>query len=159
MDLLGLLSPTQGNLRYVVVVVEYFSKWIKVKPLATITLDTVQKLLWQNIICRFRMTKILIVDNGTWVDSKAFKTYYKPVVTSIHFASVRHPESNGLVERENGTILTGIMRSNFNLLKGKCLEELVNVVWNHNTLISRTTWFTHFKLLYGDEAITLKKQK
>jgi hypothetical protein len=41
--LLGPLPPAQGNLRYVVVAVEYFSKWIEAKPLATITSVTVQK--------------------------------------------------------------------------------------------------------------------
>jgi hypothetical protein len=43
LDLLGPLPPAQGNLKYVVVAVEYFSKWIEVKPLATITSVTVQK--------------------------------------------------------------------------------------------------------------------
>jgi hypothetical protein len=41
--LLGPLPPAQGNLKYVVVAVEYFSKWIEAKPLATITSATVQK--------------------------------------------------------------------------------------------------------------------
>jgi hypothetical protein len=44
LDLLGPLPPAQGNLKYVVVVVEYFSKWIGAKPLAIITSATVQKL-------------------------------------------------------------------------------------------------------------------
>jgi hypothetical protein len=43
LDLLGPLPPTRGNLRYVVVAVEYFSMWIEAKPLATITSATVQK--------------------------------------------------------------------------------------------------------------------
>jgi hypothetical protein len=43
MDLLGPLPLAQGNLRYVVVAFEYFSKWIETKPLATITLATTQK--------------------------------------------------------------------------------------------------------------------
>jgi hypothetical protein len=43
--LLGPLPPAQGNLKYVVVAVEYFSKWIEAKPLATITSVTVQKIL------------------------------------------------------------------------------------------------------------------
>jgi hypothetical protein len=43
LDLLGTLPPAQGNLKYVVVAVEYFSKWIEAKPLATITSATVQK--------------------------------------------------------------------------------------------------------------------
>jgi hypothetical protein len=67
---------------------------------------------------------------------------------------VRHPESNGLVERANGIIIMGIMKSIFNQLKGKWLDELIKVVWNHNTVVSRSTGFTPFKLLFGGEAIT-----
>jgi hypothetical protein len=51
LDFLVPLPPAQGNLRYVVVAMEYFSKWIKAKPLATITSATVQKFFWKNIIC------------------------------------------------------------------------------------------------------------
>jgi hypothetical protein len=72
----------------------------------------------------------------------------------MHFASVRHPESNGLVERANEIIIIGIMKSIFNLPKGKWPDELVKVVWNHNTVVSSSTGFTPFKLLFGDEAIT-----
>jgi hypothetical protein len=43
LDLLGPLPLAQGNLKYVMVAVEYFSKWTEAKPLATITLVTVQK--------------------------------------------------------------------------------------------------------------------
>jgi hypothetical protein len=64
LDLLGPLPPAQGNLRYVVVAVEYFSIWIEAKPLATITLAIVQKFFWQNIICRFGVPKAITVDNG-----------------------------------------------------------------------------------------------
>jgi hypothetical protein len=43
LDLLGPLPPAQGNLKYVVVAVDYFSMWIEAKPLATITSATIQK--------------------------------------------------------------------------------------------------------------------
>jgi hypothetical protein len=65
LDLLGPLPPAQGNLKYVVVAVEYFSKWIEAKPLATITSVTVQKFFWQNIVCRFGVPKAITMDNGT----------------------------------------------------------------------------------------------
>jgi hypothetical protein len=51
------------------------------------------------------------------------------------------------------------MRSIFNLPKGKWLDELVKVVWKHNTVVSRSTGFTPFKLLFGDEAITQEEAK
>jgi hypothetical protein len=67
---------------------------------------------------------------------------------------MRHLELNGLVERANGIIITGIMKSIFNQSKGKWPDELIKVVRNHNTVVSRSTGFTPFKLLFGDEAIT-----
>jgi hypothetical protein len=75
LDLLGPLPPAQGNLRYVVVAVEYFSKWIEAKPLAMITLAIVQNSFWQNIICRFGVPKAITVDIGAQFDSEAFKTF------------------------------------------------------------------------------------
>jgi hypothetical protein len=159
LDLLGPLPPAQGNLRYVVVAVEYFSKWIKAKPLATITSTTVQMFFWQSVICRFGVLKAITMDNGAQFDSEAFKTFCGQIGMKIHFASVRHPESNGLVERANEIILTEIMRSIFNLPKVKWPNELIKVVWNHNTIVPRSTCFTPFKHLFGDEAITPEEAK
>jgi hypothetical protein len=151
---LGPLPPAQGNLKYVVVAVEYFSKWIEVKPLATITSVTVQKFFWQNIVCRFGVPKAITVDNGTQFDAKAFKDFCDQIGTKIHFASVRHLESNGLVERANDIIMTGIMKLIFNQPRGKWPDEMIKVVWSHNTTATRSTGFTPFKLLFRDEAIT-----
>jgi hypothetical protein len=159
LDLLGPLPPAQGNLKYVVVAVEYFSKWIEMKPLATITSVTIQKFFWQNIVCRFGEPKAITVDNGTQFDAEAFKEFCGQIGTKIHFVSVRHPESNGLVERANGIIMMGIMKLIFNQPRRKWLDELIKVVWSHNTTTSRSTGFTPFKLLFGDEAITSEKAK
>jgi hypothetical protein len=98
--------------------------------------------------------KAITIDNGTQFDAKIFKTFCNQIGTKIHFASLRHSESNGLVERANGIIITGIMKSIFNQPKGKWSDELIKVVWNHNTVVSRSIGFTPFKLLFGDEAIT-----
>jgi hypothetical protein len=103
--------------------------------------------------------KAITIDNGTQFDAKTFKDFCDQIGTKIHFASVRHPESNGLVERANGIIMTGIMKLIFNQPRGKWPDELVKVVWSHNTSISRSTGFTPFKLLFGDEAITPKEAK
>jgi ribonuclease HI len=86
LDLLGPLPPVQGNLRYVVVAIEYFSKWIEAKPLATITSVTVQKFFWQNIVCHFGVPKAITVDNGTQFDAETFKYFCDQIGTKIHFA-------------------------------------------------------------------------
>jgi hypothetical protein len=80
LDLLGPLPPAQGNLKYVVVAVEYFSKWIEEKSLATITSATVQKFFWQNIVCRFGVPKAITVDNGAQFDAELSKPFVAKLV-------------------------------------------------------------------------------
>jgi len=67
---------------------------------------------------------------------------------------VYHPQSNGAIERANGIIFSGIKKNIIEQLKGKWVDELPKVIWSHNTTESRTTKFTPFKLLYGEEAMT-----
>jgi hypothetical protein len=55
--------------------------------------------------------------------------------------------------------MTGIMKLIFNQPRGKWPDELINVVWSHNTTVSRSTSFTPFKLLFGDEVITREEAK
>jgi hypothetical protein len=55
--------------------------------------------------------------------------------------------------------MAGIMKLIFNQPRGKWPDQLVKVVWSHNTSISRSTGFTPFKLLFGDEAITPEEAK
>ena len=75
MDLVGPLSTAQGNYKYAVVAVEYFTKWVEAKPLINITSEAVRKFFWQNIICRFGVPKELMVDNGKQFDSQLFKEF------------------------------------------------------------------------------------
>jgi transposase InsO family protein len=103
--------------------------------------------------------KAITVDNETQFDAQTFKDFCDQIGTKIHFASVRHPKSNGLVERANGIIITGIMKSILNQPRRNWPDELIKVVWNHNTTISRSTCFTPFKLLFGDKAIKLEEAR
>jgi hypothetical protein len=45
------------------------------------------------------------------------------------------------------------------LCKGKWVDKLPKVVWVHNTTVSRSTNFSPFKLLYGEETMTLEEIK
>ena len=69
------------------------------------------------------------------------------------FASVRYPQFNSLVERENGIILQGISKRLHGRPKGKWAEEVTSVIWSHNTFESRATKFTPFKLVFEEEAV------
>ena len=95
----------------------------------------------------------MTVDNGKQFDLENFKEFCKSIGTKLAFASVYHPESNGAVERANRIVFLAISKTLLGLRKGRWIDELPRVIWSHNTSISRTTGFTPFKLLYGEEAM------
>jgi flagellar biosynthesis regulator FlbT len=79
--------------------------------------------------------------------------------THAKFSSVYHPQSNGAVERANRLIFSRIKKCLFDQKKGKWIDELTKVIWSHNTIVSRATGFTPFRLLFGTEAMTLEEIK
>jgi hypothetical protein len=74
------------------------------------------------------------------------------------FASVYHP-SQTEPWRENALIFSAVKKILKDQLKGKWAEEVPRDVWSHNTYVSRATNFMHFKLLYGEEPVTLEEIK
>ena len=54
-----------AGMKYLIVAIEYFTKWIEAEPVAQITAHKVQHFVWKNIVCRFGVPRRLISDNGT----------------------------------------------------------------------------------------------
>lgn len=73
--------------------------------------------------------------------------------TELCFASVRHPQSKGAVERANGNILSALNKCLVDAPCGTWADELPAVLWGHRTSVTRGTGFTPFKLLFSDEAM------
>ena len=76
LDNLGPFPRATGNRGFVLVAVDYFTKWVKVEALANIRDVDVKKFVWKNIITRFGVSNSLISDNGLQFDSKAFRKFY-----------------------------------------------------------------------------------
>src|SRR5688572_30096145 len=113
------LPTAQGNLKFAFVAVEYFTKWIEARAVSTITSKTAQKFFWQNIVCRFGVPSELTIDNGKQFDSQDFRDFCFSIGTKLAFASVYHPQSNGVVERANGKIFTDVKKMLLDEKKGR----------------------------------------
>jgi hypothetical protein len=119
LNIVGPLPTAQGNLKFTFFEVEYFTKWIEARAVSIITSKTTQKFFWQNIVCRFRVPSELIVDNGKQFDNQDFREFCNSIGTKAVFASVYHPQSNGVVERTNGKIFNAIKKRLLDNKKGK----------------------------------------
>ncbi|GKD94430.1 reverse transcriptase domain-containing protein [Tanacetum coccineum] len=87
---------------------DYFTGWIEAKPVATITGNQVKKFIWENIVCRFGLPGEIISNNGKQFQDDPFKDWCEKLCIQQHFASVKHPLMNGLVERANRSLREGI---------------------------------------------------
>jgi hypothetical protein len=101
----------------------------------------------------------LTVDNSKQFDNQDFREFCNSIGTKAVFASVYHPQSNGVVERANGKIFNAIKKRLLDDKKGKWTDQLPEVIWALNTTESRATGFTPFRLMYGSKAMTPQELK
>ena len=76
LDILGPFPRATGNRRFVLVAIDYFTKWAEAKALTNIRDVDVKKFVWKNIVTRFGVPNTLISNNGLQFDSRAFRDFY-----------------------------------------------------------------------------------
>ena len=64
LDILRPLPIGKGQCKFIIVAVDYFTKWAEAEPLAIITEQKIRNFVWRAIICRFCIPRALVSDNG-----------------------------------------------------------------------------------------------
>ena len=78
-------------MKFLVVGINYFTKWVEAEMLATITEKNVRNFVWRNIICRYGIPKVLILDNEKQFNSDTFKDFCSQLGIKNHYSSPAHP--------------------------------------------------------------------
>ncbi|KAL0453525.1 UNVERIFIED_CONTAM: hypothetical protein Slati_1330600 [Sesamum latifolium] len=152
MDLVGKLPRATGQREYLMVAVDYFSKWVEAEPLSKISEKEVIKFVWRNIICHFGIPRAFVTDNGTQFQGKEFKRWCLELKIKHHFTSIGTPHSNGQTEVTNRTILHHL-KARLDEAKGNWIDELPGVLWAYRTTARKSTGESPFNLIYGTEAV------
>nr|GEV92323.1 reverse transcriptase domain-containing protein [Tanacetum cinerariifolium] len=151
-DIPGPFLKGPEKVKFLIVAMDYLTKWIETKAVATITGGQVKKFVWDNIVCCFGIPGEIISNNGKQFADNPFKDWCDKLNITQHFASVKHPHSNGLVERANRSLREGI-KARIGEENKNWVEELPNVLWAHRTMIKSSHGDTPFSLTYGTEAV------
>ncbi|GJV16991.1 reverse transcriptase domain-containing protein [Tanacetum coccineum] len=151
-DIAGPFPEGPGKVKFLIVAIDYFTKWIEAKPVATITGNQVKKFVWDNIVCRFGLPGEIVSDNGKQFRDNPFKDWCEKLCIRQCFASVKHPQANGLVERANRSLGEGI-KARLDERSKDWIGELSHVLWAHRTMIKSSNGETPFSLTYGTEAV------
>ncbi|XP_022871305.1 uncharacterized protein LOC111390490 [Olea europaea var. sylvestris] len=150
-DILGPFPLARGQLKFVAVAVEYFTKCVEAEPVATISEPKLRSFIWKFIICRFGIPKVLTTDNGRQFDNPQFKNFCASNGIDHRLTSISHPQSNGLAEVTNRIILQDL-RTRIGDAKGDWPDMLPSILWAYRTSHKSATGETPFMLAFGLEA-------
>ncbi|GJR01578.1 reverse transcriptase domain-containing protein [Tanacetum coccineum] len=146
-DIAGPFPEGPGKVKFLIVAMDYFTKWIEAKAVATITGNQVKKFVWDNIVW-FDLPGEIVLDNGKQFSDNPFKDWCEKLNITQRFASVKHPQSNGPVERANRSLGKGI-KARLGEGNKNWIEELPHVLWSYCTMIKSSHGDTPFSLTYG----------
>ncbi|KAL0439563.1 UNVERIFIED_CONTAM: hypothetical protein Slati_2439300 [Sesamum latifolium] len=107
-DIVGPFPITSGQRKFLLVAIDYFTKWIEAEPLACITEGEVMKFIWKNIIYRFGVPREIVSDNGRQFQGRRIQEWCQGLHIRQRFTIVAHPQSNGQVEVTNRILVQGI---------------------------------------------------
>ncbi|VFQ79290.1 unnamed protein product [Cuscuta campestris] len=150
-DLVGILPRGTGNNTYLVVAIDYFTKWVEAAPVPTITKEQMRKFVSKQILCRFGVPQQIITENGTQFEARGFNEFLQSWGIKHSYAAVGYPQTNGQVENTNRTIVDGLKKKIMEC-KSTWVEELPYILWTYRTTPRKATGETPFSLTYGFEA-------
>ncbi|GJX61205.1 reverse transcriptase domain-containing protein [Tanacetum coccineum] len=100
-NIAGPFPEGPGKVKFLIVAIDYFTKWIEAKAVAKKKKHhriQAEEILWDNIVCRFGLPGEIISDNGKQFRDNPYKDWCEKLCIRQCFASVKHPQANGLVE-------------------------------------------------------------
>ena len=103
-DVLGPLPVSEDGNKYILIAMDYFTKWPEAYPLPNQEAVTVAKVLVEEFISRFGMPIELHSDQGRNFESRVFAELCSLLGIKKTRTTPLHPQSDGMVERYNRTL-------------------------------------------------------
>lgn len=150
-DIKGPLPVTKNGNKYIIVAMDYLTKWPEARAITNMRADTVAKFIYEEIICRHGTPYEILSDRGRSFLNQVIEELCDKFQTKHRLTSAYRPQTNGMVERFNRTI-------------GECIGKLLSdkekewdeyldaVLLAYRTSKHETTGFTPFQLIYGRRA-------
>ena len=149
-DIVGPLPQTKKGNRYIVVAIDYFTKWPEAKALKEASAKEVSTFIFDDIICRHGCSQKILSDRGSHFNNQLIKNLTQKFEIKHNFSTPYHPQTNGLVERFNRTLCESLAK----LVQHTNTWDLyiAPVLFAYRTSKNATTKIEPFYLVYGRNA-------
>ena len=146
-DFMGSFPPSFGNL-YILVAVDYVSKWIEAVATPTNDARVVTKFLIKNILTRHGTPRAIISDGGSHFCNKIFENLMAKYGIKHKVATTYHPQTSGQVELSNREIKR-ILEKVVNPSRKDWSNHLDAALWAYRTAYKTPLDMSPYRLVYG----------
>ncbi|GJR78665.1 reverse transcriptase domain-containing protein [Tanacetum coccineum] len=145
-DFMGPFPSSRGN-KYILVAVDYLSKWVEAKALPTNDARVVCKFL-KTLFSRFGAPRAIISDRGTHFCNDQFTKVMLKYGVTHRLSTAYHPQTSGQVEVSNHG-LKRILERTVGENRASWSDKLDDALWAFRTAYKTPIGCTPYKLVYG----------
>ena len=146
-DFMGPFPPSYNNL-YILLAVDYVSKWVEAIPTRTNDAKVVAQFLRSHIFSRFGTPRALITDNGTHFCNKMIDKVLQKYGVRHRTSLAYHPQSNGQAEVSNREIKSILEKTVSNSRKDWS-KKIGDALWAYRTAFKTPLGMSPFRIVYG----------
>lgn len=148
-------EPTQQGNRYILVAIDYLTRWPVAKAVPDITETTTADFLFEHVVVNYGVPNYILTDRGSNFTSGYVREFLKMMECRHITTTAYRPQVNGLCERMNGTItaaLAKIARDHEDIHQWD--KYVSSALLAARTMVNESTRFSPAMLLYGYELRT-----
>nr|GEW02157.1 reverse transcriptase domain-containing protein [Tanacetum cinerariifolium] len=145
-DFMGTFPSSRGN-KYILVAVDYLSKWVEAKALPTNDARVVYKFL-KSLFSRFGAPRAIISDRDTYFCNDQFAKVMLKYRVTHRLSTMYYPQTSGQVEVSNRG-LKRILERTIGENRASWSEKLDDALWAFRTAYKTPIGYTPYKLVYG----------
>ncbi|GKD27553.1 reverse transcriptase domain-containing protein [Tanacetum coccineum] len=145
-NFMGPFPSSLGN-KYILVAVDYLSKWVEAKALHTNDARVVRKFL-KSLFAQFGAPRAIISDRGTHFSNDQFAKVMLKYGVTHRLSTAYHPQTSGQVEVSNRG-LKRILERTMGENRASWSDKLEDALWAFRTAYKTPIGCTLYKLVYG----------